>query len=80
MALRSLPFSIDGVVDDPDDTSQASLDLEQLEALFSGYEIVDHAKVSLTPVLLENGDTQNRPAASRSRIPVQLEDVARGRT
>lgn len=80
MGLRSQSFSIDGVVDDPDDTSQASLDLEQLEGLFSGYEIVDHAKVGLTPVLLESGETQDGPAASRSRNPVQLDDVAGGRT
>ena len=65
MVLRSQPFSIDGVVDDPDDTLRASLDLEQLQAVFSGYDIVDHAKVSLTPVLLEDGEARNHPAVIR---------------
>lgn len=50
----------------PDTEERRTVDKSALEARFSGYEVVDHAHVRLTPVVLR--DASNAAIAASTRL------------
>lgn len=64
---EALPFSTEGVVDVPVDEGDAlAVDPRALAERFDGYELVDHARVALSPVSIReapdgDGDGGPRP-------------------
>ena len=65
----SLPFSTDGVVDAPVESASGPLDPRALADTFDGYELVDHAHVRLSPVLIREAPAGARMGSAEGQPP-----------